>query len=83
MTFHAWQPCIKIKKPKFTAGRFSERPTCVKFEKPKCRALNGIKARGFFGKNIKKHICCHDKNYYYFFKSNITVINLIVGSRKL
>ena len=36
---------------------------------------------GFFGKNIeKKH---HDKNYCYFCKSNILVINLIVGSRNM
>ena len=32
----------------------------------------------FFGKNIeKKHLCRHDKNYYYFCKSEIPVINLI------
>ena len=46
--------------------------------------LNGIKARVFFEKNIeKKHLCCHDKNYYYFWKSNIRVINLIAGSRNM
>ena len=38
--------------------------------------LNGIKVRVFFGKNVeKKHLCHHDKNYYYFWKSNIPVIN--------
>ena len=43
--------------------------------------LNGIKVRVIFGKNIeKKHLCHHDKNYYYFCKSNIPVMNLIVGS---
>ena len=34
--------------------------------------LNCIKVRVSFGKNIeKKHLCCHDQNYYYFWKSNI------------
>ena len=43
--------------------------------------LNGIKVRVFFGKNVeKKQLCRHDKNYYYFCKSIIRVINLIVGS---
>ena len=27
------------------------------------------------------HFCCHNKNYYYFYKSNILVINWIWGSR--
>ena len=31
----------------------------------------------------KKHLCRHGKNYYYFCKSNIPVINLVVGSRNL
>ena len=31
----------------------------------------------------KKHLCYHDKNYYYFCKSNTPVINLIVGSRNM
>ena len=40
--------------------------------------------RVFFGKTInKKDLCRHDKNYYYFWKSNIPVINLIVGSRNM
>ena len=34
-------------------------------------------------KNEKRHLSHHDKNYYYFFKSNIPVINLIVGSRNM
>ena len=46
--------------------------------------LNGIKVRVFFRKNIeKKHLCRHGKNYYYFWKSNISVINLIVDSRNM
>ena len=44
--------------------------------------LNGIKVLVFSEKNIeKKHLCRRDKNYYYFCKSNIAVINLIVDSR--
>ena len=41
--------------------------------------------RVFLGKNIKKkkHLCRHDKNYYYFCKSNIPVISLIVGSKNM
>ena len=31
----------------------------------------------------KKHWCRYDKNYYYFWKSNIPAINLIVGSRNM
>ena len=46
--------------------------------------LNVIKVRIFFEKSIeKKHLCRHDKNYCYFCKSNIPVINLIVGSRNM
>ena len=46
--------------------------------------LNGIKVQVFFEKNIKrKHLFCHDKNYYCFWKSNIRVINLIVDSRNM
>ena len=46
--------------------------------------LNGIKVRVFFGRNIeKKHLGHHDKNYCYFCKSNIPVINLIVDSRNM
>ena len=41
-----------------------------------------VKVWAFFGKNIeKKHLHHHDKNDYYFWKSNIFVINLIVDSR--
>ena len=47
-------------------------------------ALNGIKVQIFFGKNIeKKHLCRHYKNYDYFCKSNVPVINLIAGSRNM
>ena len=28
-------------------------------------------------KTLKKHLCRHDKNYYYFWESNKLVINLI------
>ena len=46
--------------------------------------LNGIKVRVFSEKNIeKKPLCRHDKNCYYFCKSNIPVINLIAGSRNM
>ena len=31
----------------------------------------------------KKPLCRHDKNYYQFWKLNIPVINLIVGSRNI
>ena len=40
--------------------------------------LNCIKVRVFF-----EHLCYHDKNYYYYWKSNIPVINLIVDSRNM
>ena len=44
----------------------------------------GIKVRVFFEKNTeKKHSYFHDKNYCYFCKSSIPVINLIVGSRNM
>ena len=43
--------------------------------------LVGIKVRVFFEKNIeKKHLYHHDKNYCYFCKSNIPVIDLVVAS---
>ena len=41
-----------------------------------------MKVRVFFEKNIEeKYLHHHDKNCCYFFKSNIPVINLILGSR--
>ena len=40
--------------------------------------LNCIKVRVFF-----EHFSYHDKNYYYYWKSNIPVINLIVDSRNM
>ena len=49
----------------------------------KC-SLNGIKVWVFFEKNIEKKLLCHhDKNYCYFCKSSIPVINLIVGFRNM
>ena len=40
--------------------------------------------RVFFAKNIeKKRLCRHDKNYYYSWKSDIPVINLIVDSTNM
>ena len=45
---------------------------------------NNIKVQVFFGKrHWEKHLCRHDKNDYYFWKSNISVINLIVDSRNM
>ena len=42
-----------------------------------------LRCGSFSKKNIeKKHLCRHEKNYYYFWKSNIPVINLIVDSTK-
>ena len=47
-------------------------------------ALSGIKVWVFFGKNIeKKHFCHDDKNYCYFWKSDIPAVNLIVGCRNM
>ena len=46
--------------------------------------INGIKVRVVFLKIIeRKHLCCHVKNFYYFCKSNISVINLILGFRNM
>ena len=46
--------------------------------------LNGIKVHVFFEKRIeKKHLCYHEKNYCYFWKSNFPIINLVVGSRNM
>ena len=46
--------------------------------------LNSIKMWTFFGENVeKKHLCHHDNNYYYFWESNIPVINLIPDSRNM
>ena len=47
-------------------------------------ALSWIKTRVFFEKHIEnKHLCRTDKNFHYLCKSNIAVINLIVGSRNM
>ena len=46
--------------------------------------LNSIKIWVFFGENVeKKHLRHHDNNYYYFWKSNIPVINLSPDSRNM
>ena len=43
-----------------------------------------LKVRIFFGKSVeKKHLYRHEKNYYYFWKSNILVINLIADSKNV
>ena len=43
-----------------------------------------LRCGSFSKKNIeKKHLCRHDKHFYYFWKSNIRVINLIVNSRNM
>ena len=49
------------------------------YNRLKNHTLNRIKMRVFFGKDIqKKHLCHHNKNYCYFSKSSIPVINLSV-----
>ena len=49
-----------------------------------CITLDGIKVQVFSKKRIEnKHLCRLDKNYYYFCKSIILVINLIVGSKNM
>ena len=43
-----------------------------------------LRCGSFSEKNVKKkHLCHHDKNYYYFWKSNIPVINLTEDSRNM
>ena len=43
-----------------------------------------LRCGSFLEKNIeKKHLCSHEKNYYYFCKSKISAINLIVGSKNM
>ena len=55
-----------------------------RLEVNKILELNSIKVRTFFGKNIKKkHLGRHDKNCYYFCKSDIPVITLILCSRNM
>ena len=48
-------------------------------------SFSGIRVRVIFGKKTlkKKHLCRHDKNYYYFWKWNIAVISLILDSRNM
>lgn len=46
--------------------------------------LNDIKVRVSFGKIVaKKHLRRHDKNYNYFWKTNIPVINFILDFRNM
>ena len=67
------------KMKKYILPKFQNKTQSVKN-----KSLNGIKMRVLFEKNIeKKHLCHHDKNHYYFCKSNIPVTNLIVGSRNM
>ena len=67
------------KMKKYIQPKFQNKTQSVKN-----KSLNGVKVRVLFEKNIeKKHLCHHDKNYYYFCKSNIPVTNLIVGSRNM
>ena len=41
-----------------------------------------LRCRSFLEKTSKKkHLCRHDKNYYYVCKSNVPVTDLIAGSR--
>ena len=49
----------------------------------KCSNLMALRCGFFRKKHRKKHLCRHDKNYYFFCKSNILVINLIAGSRNM
>ena len=49
-----------------------------------CYVSTALRCGSLFGKNIKKkHLFRHDKNYYYFCKSNVSVFNLIAGSRNM
>ena len=48
------------------------------------RGSMALRCRSFSKKNIeKKYLHCLNKNYYYFWKSNISAIYLIVGSRNM
>ena len=60
-----------------------ERDSCYSNYQSQGR-LSSIKVRVFLEKNIEnKDLCHHDEDYCYFCKSNIPVINLIVGSRNM
>ena len=73
--------------------RYKTTSTCLPLPPPSLSAflyiyictknqLNGIKACVLLEKHIKnKYLCCLDKNYYYFCKSNIPGISLIVRFR--
>ena len=46
--------------------------------------LNSIKVQVFLEKkHEKRHLCRHDKNYYYCWKSKVPAINLIIDSRNM
>ena len=74
-----------INQPKTINENFSRNSSIEEiFNSSTHQQLNSIKVQVFFEKNIdKKHLCHHDKNYCYFCKSNIPVINLIAGSRNI
>ena len=42
-----------------------------------------LRCGSFFEKKQKKHLCRHDKDYYYFCRSNIPVTNFNVDSRNV
>ena len=48
----------------------------------KVRGSTGLRCGSFSEKSIekKKHLCCHDENYDYFFKANAPVISVIKDS---
>ena len=67
----------------YPANSLKRTPRCFYFLGEK-GILNSMKVRVFFEENVeRKHLCYHEKNYCYFCKSNIPVINLIVGSRNM
>ena len=61
---------------------FSSDMTIISYFNIITKTLNGIKVRVVYGKSIEKK-ALHDKIYYYFWKSDISVTNLIVDSRNM
>ena len=52
--------------------------------KNELKSSMALKCRSSSNKNMeRKHLCCHDKNYCFFCKSNIPRTNLIVGSKNI
>ena len=48
------------------------------------KSQKNFQGTGLFRKKYReKHLCSHDNNYYFFWKSNIPVISLIVDSRNM